>query len=139
MIEPIPRDFQRALEDAKVHDHSGSWIAFAAHNNLGTIGMAVDTPASLGVHAATRQGVRSIETKLLREFEHSRYPNELVSLQTEAPLRMAETIRHRSPGIGRTVRPVHRLKPPVPERKTREFVKVEPSLWVNQLQFRSGT
>ena len=131
MIESVPRDFQRTLEDAEVHDHPGPWVALAAHNNFGAIGMAVDTPTRLSVHAASRQGVRRIETKLFRKFEHSGYPNELVGLETEAPLRMAKTIRHHRLRVGRTVRSIHGLEPPVPEGETREFRDVEPGLRIN--------
>ena len=64
MIESIPRHLERALEHTKVDDHAGPRVAFTAYDDLGTIGMAMNTPACLGVDAAPRQSVRRIETKL---------------------------------------------------------------------------
>jgi len=50
VVQPVSCPFQSTLEQAEVYHHAGDRVRCAAHDDLGTVRMAVDAPARLGVH-----------------------------------------------------------------------------------------
>src|SRR5205814_8694528 len=62
------------------------------------------------------------------------YPEQLVRLQAQAPLRMGEAESDGGVGIRADVEPVHGLQKEVVEPEVREIRWIQTRLWKNELQ-----
>ena len=76
MIQTVARLMERLIEQPEVDDHAGYRIGSAADDHFGTVGVAVNPAARLGIHAAVER-MRGVEPKLLAEFVHQRSPKNL--------------------------------------------------------------
>src|SRR5579862_8228011 len=63
-----------------------------------------------------------------------RNADEFMRLKAQPPVRMRQTVRDGGLGVARAVRPVHRLKPELIERKPLEFLGIEPFLRINKFE-----